>query len=260
MFLPPSIETRSLSIGYPLRGGLNRVVHSGLDLQLYAGGVTCLLGRNGSGKSTLLRTLCGLLKPLGGEIILEGRPLETYTPEERASKVGVVLTDRGFPGAITVYELVSMGRYPHTDFFGNLEEEDHAIVRESLEMVGIDAKADRMLAELSDGERQKAYIAKVLAQECPVILLDEPTAFLDVPSRLETWETLKLLARVRQKSILLTTHDLESAIRTADLLWLLPEVTVTSSSVALLSGKPADLVADGTLDRFFGTHIPMSVL
>ena len=141
MFLPPSIETRSLSIGYPIRGGLNRVVHSGLDLQLYAGGVTCLLGRNGSGKSTLLRTLCGLLKPLSGEIILEGRPLETYTPEERASKVGVVLTDRGFPGAITVYELVSMGRYPHTDFFGNLEEEDHAIVRESLEMVGIDAKA-----------------------------------------------------------------------------------------------------------------------
>ena len=256
MFLPPSIETRSLSIGYPLRGGVRRVVHSGINLQLFAGGVTCLLGRNGSGKSTLLRTLCGLLKPLDGEIILEGRPLQTYSPEERASKVGVVLTDRGFPGAITVYELVSMGRYPHTGFFGKREEEDHAVVRESLEMVGIAAKADRMLAELSDGERQKAYLAKALAQECPVILLDEPTAFLDVTSRLETWETLKLLARVRQKAILLTTHDLESAIRTADLLWLLPETTVTSSSGPVLTGKPADLATDGTLDRFFGTHIP----
>jgi iron complex transport system ATP-binding protein len=260
VFIPPPIETRALSIGYTLRGNLRRVVHSGLDLQLYAGGVTCLLGRNGSGKSTLLRTLCGLLKPLSGEIILDGRPLESYSPEERASKVGVVLTDRDFPGAISVYELVSMGRYPHTDFFGSLDDDDHAVVRESIEMVGLTDKSDRLLAELSDGERQKAYIAKALAQECPVILLDEPTAFLDVPSRLETWETLKRLARVRQKAILLTTHDLESAIRTADLLWLLPEATVTSSSGALISGKPGEMVADGTVDKFFGTHISRTLI
>ena len=252
----PAIETRSLSIGYPVRGGARRVVHRGLDLQLPAGAVTCLLGRNGAGKSTLLKTLCGLLPPLGGEILLESRPLRTYSPEALSAQVGVVLTDRGFPGGITVYELVSMGRYPHTDFFGTLREADHAVVREALAMVGIAAKAGRLLAELSDGERQKAYIAKALAQECPVILLDEPTAFLDVPSRAETWETLRRLAHERQKAVLLSTHDVESAVRMSDCLWLLPEAGLESASDAVQCGSPAEMLADGTLESFFGVRLP----
>ena len=252
MILPPAIETRALSIGYPVRGGARRVVHAGLDLQLSAGSVTCLLGRNGAGKSTLLRTLCGLLPPLGGEILLDGRPLRAFSPEALSAQVGVVLTDRDFPGGITVRELVSMGRYPHTDFFGTLREKDRAIVQVALDTAGIADKADRLLGELSDGERQKAYIAKALAQECPVILLDEPTAFLDVPSRLETWETLRRLARGQQKAILLSTHDVDSALRMADCLWLLPEAGAEGAAGAMVCGDPQTLLADGTLECFFG--------
>ena len=251
----PAIETRSLSIGYPVRGGARRVVHTGLDLTLPAGAVTCLLGRNGAGKSTLLKTLCGLLPPLEGEILLDGRPLRKFSPAAMSAQVGVVLTDRGFPGGITVYELVSMGRYPHTDFFGTLREADHAVVREALAMVGIAGRAERLLGELSDGERQKAYIAKALAQECPVILLDEPTAFLDVPSRVETWETLRRLAHERRKAVLLSTHDVESAVRMADRLWLLPEASPDAAANAVLSGTPVELAADGTIGRFFGIRI-----
>jgi len=251
MSAEPILETRALSIGYPLRGGVRRIVHSGLDLQLYAGGITCLLGRNGAGKSTLLRTLCGLQPPLAGEVRLAGRPLRDISAASLSTQVGVVLTDRGFPGGITVYELVSLGRYPHTGFFGTLRIADHTAIREALDVVGIGAKADRLLSELSDGERQKAYIAKALAQECPVILLDEPTAFLDVPSRLETWRTLRDLARSRQMAVLLSTHDLDGALRMAERLWLLPE----EDSAAALCGEPDALVANGTLERFFGVTI-----
>ena len=256
MPLPAAIQTRSLSIGYPVRGGAARVIHAGLDLELAAGCVTCLLGRNGAGKSTLLRTLCGLQPPLAGEILLEGKPLQSLSPAELSMRVGVVLTVRDYPGGITVYELVSLGRYPHTGFFGSLGVADHAAVREALEAVGIADKAGRLLSELSDGERQKAYIAKALAQECPVILLDEPTAFLDVPSRLETWETLRRLARGQRKAVLLSTHDVESAVRMADRLWLLPEPGPGTASSAVLCGFPAEMVAAGTLDRFFGIQLP----
>jgi len=256
MSLPAAIQTRSLSIGYPVRGGGKRVVHAGLDLALEAGCVTCLLGRNGAGKSTLLRTLCGLQPPLAGEVLLEGESLRTLSPAALSTRVGVVLTVRDYPGGITVYELVSLGRYPHTGFFGSLGVADHAVVREALGAVGIAAKADRLLSELSDGERQKAYIAKTLAQECPVILLDEPTAFLDVPSRMETWETLRRLAHGRRKAVLLSTHDVESAVRMADRLWLLPETDPEGASGAVLCGSPAEMAADGTLENFFGVRLP----
>lgn len=255
-FLPAAIQTRSLSIGYPVRGGGKRVVHTGLDLALEAGCVTCLLGRNGAGKSTLLRTLCGLQPPLAGEVLLGGDPLRTLSAAALSMRVGVVLTVRDYPGGISVYELVSLGRYPHTGFFGSLGVTDHAAVREALEAVGIADKAGRLLSELSDGERQKAYIAKTLAQECPVILLDEPTSFLDVPSKLETWKTLRALAHGQGKAILLSTHDLDSALRMADRLWLLPEADADGTGGAVICGTPAALAADGTLENFFGIQLP----
>ena len=256
----PVIETRSLCIGYTGRGG-RRTVHPGLDVQLFPGEMTCLMGRNGAGKSTLLKTLCGLLPPLDGEVRIEGRALGSYSPEQLAARIGVVLTERTQAGGISVYDLVSLGRYPHTGFFGTLREEDHAAVRAALETAGIAHKAGCHVAELSDGERQKAFIAKVLAQECPIILLDEPTAFLDVTSRLETMLSLRRLAHERNKAVLLSTHDLDVALQTADRLWLqpacpsdgMPDGTPDAGQAGnMVCGTPETLIADGSLERFFG--------
>ena len=249
----PAIETRDLCIGYATRAG-RRIVHPGLNLQLYAGEVTALLGRNGAGKSTLLRTLCGLQPALGGTVLIEGRPLRDYKPGELSARVGVVLTERTQAGGISVYDLVSLGRYPHTGFFGTLREVDHAAIRAALETVGLTGKQDRFVAELSDGERQKAFIAKVLAQECPIILLDEPTAFLDVTSRIETMANLRHLAHSQDKAILLSTHDLDTALQLADQIWLQPACDAdTAQAGPMVCGTPEELVESGALSRFFGS-------
>ena len=223
--------------------------HSDLDLQLFTGEVTALLGSNGAGKSTLLKTLCGLLPSLHGDIFIEGKPLAGYRPGELSTRVGVVLTERTQTGGISVYDLVALGRYPHTGFFGTLRDEDHAAIRQALDTVGIADKAQRFVSELSDGERQKAFIAKALAQECPIILLDEPTAFLDVTSRMETMITLRRLAHREGKAILLSTHDLDTALQLADKLWL----QSADPAEAMICGTPDQLVGNGALARFFGS-------
>ena len=249
-----AICTRKLSIGYNVRGGVH-VVHPGLDLELNRGEVVALLGRNGAGKSTLLKTLCGLLPPLGGTLLIEGKPLAGYRPEQLAASIGVVLTERTQAGGISVYDLVALGRYPHTGFFGTLRDADHAAIRAALETAGIAGKADRHVAELSDGERQKAFIAKALAQECPIILLDEPTAFLDVTSRLETMVSLRQLAHEKGKAILLSTHDLDTALQLADRLWLQPAYdSGKQTAEPMITGLPAELLANGALARFFSTE------
>ena len=248
-----AISTEKLCIGYTVRNGV-RVVHPELDLQLFRGEVTALLGRNGAGKSTLLKTLCGLLPPLHGEVFIEGKPLGSYRPEQLSTCVGVVLTDRTMAGGISVYDLVALGRYPHTGFFGTLREEDHNAIRSALDTVGIADKAQRYVSELSDGERQKAFIAKVLAQECPIILLDEPTAFLDVTSRIETMVTLRRLAHQEKKAILLSTHDLDAALQLADRLWLQPACPAQVPDVPaepMICGTPKELIEGGSLSRFF---------
>ncbi len=241
----PVITTNALSIGYLLKGGRRKVVHGGLDLQLHAGEVTCLLGLNGAGKSTLLRTLCGFQPPLRGEVGLFGKPLGSYSRASLAVTLGVVLTEKTDAGGLTVRELVSLGRYPHTGFWGRLREEDKRIVNNSMQAAGIAHKASRPVSELSDGERQKAMIAKVLAQQCPVILLDEPTAFLDAVSRIEMMALLHRLAARRQKAVLLSIHDLDLAVRMADCLWLLAE------GRPVLAGSPEDLILHGAFDSFF---------
>lgn len=207
-----AIETKGLCIGYLLKGGKRKVVHEDLNLQLVSGEVTCLLGLNGAGKSTLLRTLCGFQPPLGGNTF-DGKPLSGYSQANFSLTVGVVLTEKTNAGGITVYELVSLGRHPYTGFFGQLKKRDHVIIEQSLEAAGIAHKANNYVSELSDGERQKAMIAKALAQQCPIILLDEPTAFLDVTSRIETMVLLHRLAVEQEKAVLLSTHDLDLAIQ-----------------------------------------------
>lgn len=241
----PVITASDLSIGYPLKGGRRKIINERLFLQVYPGEVVCLLGLNGAGKSTLLRTLCGFQAPLNGDIRINGNPLASCSPTVLSTLLGVVLTDRTNAGGITVYDLVSLGRHPYTGFFGQLKSADHAIIRQSLEATGIMHKSESYVSELSDGERQKAMIAKALAQECPVIVLDEPTAFLDVTSRIEMMVLLRQLAIRQRKAILLSTHDLDLAIQMGDRLWLLEKHR------PLIQGTPEDLILSGTFGSFF---------
>jgi iron complex transport system ATP-binding protein len=224
------------------------VVHENLNLELFPAEVTCLLGLNGAGKSTLLRTLCGFQRPIAGTILLKGKPLNTYSQAELALTIGVVLTEKTNAGGISVYELVSLGRHPYTGFFGRLKKQDRKVIEQSLEAAGIAHKAYHSVSELSDGERQKAMIAKNLAQECPIILLDEPTAFLDVSGRMETMILLRKLAKEQHKAILLSTHDIDQAIRMGDCLWLLEK------GRPMLCGTPEDLILDNTFETFFGKN------
>lgn len=239
-----AIQANGLTIGYK-EGNNIKTVQKDVNFNLYSGEVTCLLGLNGAGKSTLIRTLCGFQPPLDGNVLLRGKPLQEYSQSQFAREVGVVLTDRTNAGGITVYELVGLGRHPYTGFFGTLGAKDHKIIEESLTAAGIADKSNSYVSDLSDGERQKAMIAKVLAQQCPIIVLDEPTAFLDVTARIETMVLLRKLAKEQNKAIVLSTHDMDSAIQMADSLWLL------AKRKQVKSGAPEDLIMDGSIKEFF---------
>lgn len=239
-----TIRIEGLSIGYRTKHGL-KVVTSDITDTISSGELTCLLGENGAGKSTLLRTLSGFLPPISGEISILGKPLRQYRERELATVIGVVLTERTNLQNMTVTELVGMGRSPYTGFWGRLSAADRAKVGEALDQVGITSLRDRLVQTLSDGERQKVMIAKALAQETPVIFLDEPTAFLDYPSKVDILRLLKRLSREMGKTIFLSTHDLELALRMADRLWLMAKQGVVRT------GSPEELVVDGTLAGFF---------
>ena len=239
-----AIRIEDLAIGYNRgrrRGA--KVVASGLSASVPAGELTCLLGQNGVGKSTLLRTLAAFLPPLEGEILLLGRPLSSYSIRELSRTVGVVLTERTGLINLTVRELVGMGRNPYMGFWGRLSKQDYAVVDEAIALAGIESLADRMIQTLSDGERQKVMIAKALAQQTPVIFLDEPTAFLDFPSKVETMHLLGRLVRETGKTIFLSTHDLELALQMADRLCIMKD--------GLRVGTLDELSADDTMERFF---------
>ena len=238
-------ELQNLTTGYPNRKG-NHVVTKSITASLQAGELTCLLGPNGAGKSTLLRTLSAFQPPLGGEMLLDGRSLHSFSAQELAMRIGVVLTERPNIKGMRVREMVAMGRSPYTGFWGNLSEKDEAAVDAAIQQVGIEALARRMVHTLSDGERQKVMIAKALSQQTPVIFLDEPTAFLDFPSKVEMMLLLRRLACEMQKIIFLSTHDLELALQTADRLWLMGK-----DEEGIVIGTPRQLAASGELPRFF---------
>lgn len=200
-----------LSIGYG-----NQVIQHELNLQAEAGQMIALLGQNGSGKSTLLRTLAGLQPALGGTFTTIN-----MSPTERAREMALVLTERLSLENTTVEEIVSMGRYPYTSLIGTLTDNDWAVVHEALERIGMVIYSNRYYNSLSDGEKQRVLIAKALAQQTPLILLDEPTAHLDLPSRIKTMQLLQQLAHQEGKCILISTHELDIALHTADIIWLM---------------------------------------
>lgn len=240
-----AIRIEGLSTGYENRRGSVTTVTPPFSAILPSGELTCLLGPNGAGKSTLMRSLAGFIPVISGQVEVEGRPLAGYSPPEMSRTVSVVLTDRVNLEAMTVTELVGLGRAPYTGFWGRMDEHDRHIVARSIELVGISQLASRTVSTLSDGERQKAMIAKALAQETPIIFLDEPTAFLDYPSKVETMQLLRRIVREEGKAVLMSTHDLELAVQLADRLWLLDKKT------GMTEGTPEELTRNGAIRNYF---------
>jgi iron complex transport system ATP-binding protein len=241
-----SVVLHNLSIGYLAKGN-QKVVASGLNATINNGELTCLLGRNGIGKSTLLRTLSAFQPALEGEIVISSTQppssITSLTDKQLSRLIGIVLTEKPDVQNMTIEELVGMGRSPYTGFWGTLDDEDKKIVGEAIQLVGIENLQGRMVHTLSDGERQKVMIAKALAQQTPIIYLDEPTAFLDFPSKVETMQLLRRLALEEQKTIFLSTHDVELSLQLADKIWLM-------EPGHLSVGTPRQLADEGALSRF----------
>lgn len=242
------IIAERLSIGYGKDTAKEKILYRDMDFSVPSGSLTCLIGPNGAGKSTLLRTLAGIQEPVSGKLSVAGTDMKSATKRELSRKIGLVLTDRTVSGGLTVEETVSLGRYPYTGFWGRLSNEDRKTVAEAMEKTGITDKKDRYMSELSDGERQKVMIAKAIAQECPVIFLDEPTAFLDVTSRIEIMYMLKEMAD-EGRTVLMSTHEIEQVLQTADNLMVLDRRT------GLRCGSPEDLACSGCIEEVFGGSI-----
>jgi ferrichrome ABC transporter, ATP-binding protein FhuC len=222
------INLSQLSVGY----SLSHPVISDINLELRSGQLACLIGENGIGKSTLLKTLTGFLPKLKGSLLLGDRDIDSFFQRELARQVSIVLTQKPDVQNLTIEEIIGLGRSPYTGFFGRLRAEDRKVVDDAIATMGIENLRGRMIQTLSDGERQKVMIAKALAQETPIILLDEPTAFLDFPSKAETFQSLQRMAHERDKLILLSTHDLELAVRFADSLLEVKKGTLQAVSAS----------------------------
>lgn len=227
------LKTQQLSIGY------GQPLFSNLNLSLRSGELVCFMGPNGIGKSTLIKTLACLHQPLAGSVVLP-----THT-NNTTSQIAVVLTDKVAPSLMTVYELVTYGRYPYLNWSATLSDNDHTIVEHALKQVNVLSLAQKKLHELSDGQLQMVMIARAVAQQTPIILLDEPTAHLDLNNRVEIMKLLRKLAHTEGKTILVSTHELDLALQMADSIWL------ADKNQSILTGIPEDLVLNGTFDEVF---------
>lgn len=239
-----NLITHNLTIGYapPRKSAIT--IATGLNLSLQAGELTCLIGRNGVGKSTLMRTLAGVQKPLAGSVLLGDIAIHQLSVTDLAKHIAIVLTDPIAPSQMTGYDLVALGRHPYTDWAGRLSEHDIEMVDWAIRAVDATHLAKLPVSEMSDGSRQRLLIARALAQETNLILLDEPTAFLDVTSRAEMMSLLRYLAKSAHRAILLSTHDLDLALRLGDRLWVMDDGAVHI-------GAPEDLALSGVLGRVF---------
>ncbi len=241
----PALRTRDLAVGYRTRGS-SRAVLERVNLSVEPGELVCLLGPNGIGKSTLLRTLGRMQPALWGSIELGGAALSSLSANQLARRLGVVLTERVLVDALSVRRVVEFGRYPHSGWLGRLSQRDREVVEWALDASGARRLADRDFSRLSDGERQRVMIARALAQEPVLLMLDEPTAFLDVPARVELMGLLRQLTRGDAAiAVVVSTHDLDLALRTADIIWLL----VPGGEV--VTGSPEDVAISGAIAQAF---------
>jgi iron complex transport system ATP-binding protein len=233
----------SLKIGY-VSGKTENVLLPPLTASAASGELIAVIGRNGIGKSTLLRTLTGLQKPLGGDIFYSGKNIRDFSRMELAQNVGYISTEIVKVSNMRVYDLVALGRFPHTNWTGKIEMKDHEIISDSLKMTSMESFAGKLVSELSDGERQKSMIARILAQDTGIMIMDEPTAFLDVAGRYEVLHLMHILSANNDKTIIFSTHDLQMAISQSDKIWLILENK-------LIEGAPEDLMIAGAFDNLF---------
>ncbi len=238
------IKIKSLSIGYTGGGKSKKTVFSDLNLSCKRGEIIGLIGRNGSGKSTLLKTLAGLLKPLDGSVFINDLSITKFARRELARQVSFVSTEVPVIPNLSVTELVSLGRYPYTGWTGRLLQEDISQVNTSIDQVGAGSLSGKPVSEISDGERQRVMIARALAQDTDIMILDEPTAFLDLPNRYEILRLLNHLAATKGKTILFSTHDLGIALHEADKIWLF-------MNESIIAGAPEDLIINKEFYKLF---------
>lgn len=239
------ISLRKLTLGYGSRKEYKKLFDE-VSLEIPQGELISLLGRNGTGKSTLLKAIAGLIKPLSGELFINGGSAGQLSAEERARLLSFVSTDAVKVHGFTVWDVVALGRSPYTNWIGRLTAEDHAKVSESLTAVHMETFAEKSIDTLSDGERQRVMIARALAQDTPVILLDEPTAFLDIPNKYEIAKLLKKLSQEMGKSIIYSTHDLNVAMKLSD------EMIIVDQG-KFLTGTPSEFRDNGVVSKIFGT-------
>lgn len=239
------LTLEKLSVGY---GAPRGTVLADLDVAVGLGSFVCVLGRNGAGKSTLMRTIAGLQTALGGMALLEAEPIAGMRPQTRARRIAVVLTERTTSPGLTVDDVVALGRQPFTDWRGRLSADDRAQAADALVMAGAVPFAGRLFDDLSDGERQRVMIARAIAQSARLMVLDEITAFLDLPGRVEVMALLRDHARRTGTMVLLSSHDLDLSLQLADSVWLL------DGRGALTVGTPDALIAEGHVGNAFDTE------
>ncbi len=235
---------KDLEIGFRKGRKIIASLLSGMNVSAGRGELVALIGKNGIGKSTLLKTIVRLHEQLNGKIVFSGRDMPDYTASEFSSLVGFVSTEVIRVGNLSVRDLVSLGRFPYTNWLGKLTQDDHALVDHAMEMVNISELADNNVSEISDGERQRAMIARTIAQDTDILVLDEPTAFLDLPNRFEVLHLLRYLSEEKGKLVIFSTHDLEMVLNEADKIWMM-------TKDELIEGAPEDLVLNGSFKHLF---------
>ncbi len=235
------LAVNNLDIGYTNRGNKAYVLQR-LTMDLIKGELVCLVGHNGIGNYTLLRTLSGVQATLGGEVKILGKDIREMSSMDLAKTLSLVLTDRVMVGNLSVYELVALGRHPYTNWYGHLAEEDHQKIEEAIKLTRIDYIRNRRVHELSDGQRQKVLIARALSQDGDIIILDEPTAHLDLNNKISIMKLLHELAEKTDKAILFASHELEITIQIADKLW------IVGCDEPIVSGSPEDLILNKKFD------------
>lgn len=239
------LHTQALSVGYTFRNG-KYILQARLELQLFKGDFVCLIGPNGCGKSTLIRTLGGLQSPIAGEVFIHDKKLSSLGYNKRSRLLNTVLTDRTVVGSITVEEVVALGRYSFTNWIGSLTDDDKNFMAKAIKEVGLSGFEERKLETLSDGERQRVFIAKALASDAPVMLLDEPTAHLDISNRVEILILLRDLSATTGHACLVSTHDLGLALQLADEIWLM------LPGKGMICCTPEEIMQEDHLDKVFG--------
>ena len=241
------LSAENLSIGYSAKK-TRTVISEGIDFSLAEGSLTALVGANGIGKSTLLRTLANVQKPLNGSILLKQKSIASYTSNDLANELSLVLTEQAISKNLSVYELVSLGRYPYTNWIGSLTEEDKKVVETALADTEVSALKHKKCFELSDGQLQRVFIARALAQDTPIIILDEPTSHLDIYHRAYVLQLLKKLSIEKNKTILFSTHNIDMAIQISDTMIVMLED-------AVIFETPSELIKQGCFEKLFPQHL-----